>query len=194
MYEEVKYRVDHCISVINRPEKYRLFFEGLPPWHSLGFLDDLAERGWNFVSEWAYTPARPIDIDLSKYPDPIERYVRSRQHSLTESIELEYGAEEAQQIKDEIIREGREHRLRIKPVQDYQCDGVLLHVLLTCRPASVGSSLVQKQLMDVYKVPSLVIEGDIIDASLFNPVEALKKAEAFEETMEHYRKVRAGSQ
>ena len=45
-------------------------------------------------------------------------------------------------------------------------------------------------MLDVIKVPSLVMEGDIIDTSLFNPTEAMRQAEAFEETMDHYRKIR----
>ena len=40
------------------------------------------------------------------------------------------------------------------------------------------------------KVPSITVEGDIVDLRLFNPEDALRRAEAFEETMEHYRKVR----
>ena len=40
------------------------------------------------------------------------------------------------------------------------------------------------------KVPSLVVEGDLVDLKLFDPADALRRAEAFEETMEHYRKVR----
>ena len=39
-------------------------------------------------------------------------------------------------------------------------------------------------------VPSLVVEGDIVDLRLFDPADALRKAETFEETMEHYKKVR----
>jgi len=35
-----------------------------------------------------------------------------------------------------------------------------------------------------------MIEGDIIDMSLFNPAEAMRQAEAFEDTMDHYKKVR----
>jgi len=45
-------------------------------------------------------------------------------------------------------------------------------------------------LMEKLKVPSLSIEGDIVDLRLFNPEDALAKAEPFEETMEHYRKMR----
>jgi len=34
------------------------------------------------------------------------------------------------------------------------------------------------------------VEGDIVDLKLFNPAETLRKAETFEEAMEHYRRVR----
>ena len=44
--------------------------------------------------------------------------------------------------------------------------------------------------MDLLKVPSLVWEGDIVNASIFDPAEALKRAEAFEDTMDYYRQVR----
>jgi benzoyl-CoA reductase/2-hydroxyglutaryl-CoA dehydratase subunit BcrC/BadD/HgdB len=190
MLEEVKYRADHKMAAINRPEKFRMAFEGLPPWHSLGFMDDLAERGWNFVCETSYAPLHPVDIDLSTFKDPIERYVRSRYVGLRRNIEEEFGAEEARRVIEDVRREGTARRLRLKYIRDYQVDGVFLHVLLSCRALSSGLSLFADQLMDLYKVPSLVIEGDIIDTSLFNPVEALRKAEAFEETMMHYRKVR----
>jgi hypothetical protein len=73
---------------------------------------------------------------------------------------------------------------------EYQCDGAVLHTLLTCRGTTAPLFLSQNQLMDVWTVPSLVIEGDIVDHTLFNPADALRKAEAFEETMDHYKKVR----
>jgi hypothetical protein len=49
---------------------------------------------------------------------------------------------------------------------------------------------VQDMLMRRLKVPSLVLEGDIVDLKLFDHAEALRKAEPFEESMEHYREVR----
>jgi len=190
MYDEVKYRVDHKIAAINRPEKYRIAFEGLPPWHSLGFLDMLAERGWNFVCESAYSPARPINIDLTKYSDPMERYVRRRYRGLAQAINEDYPPEEAAEIKNEILRTGTFRQTRSKSIREHQCDGVFLHILLSCRAASSGLHLHGERLRDVLKVPSLVVEGDIIDTSMFSPADALRKAEAFEETMDHYKELR----
>jgi len=67
---------------------------------------------------------------------------------------------------------------------------VFLHILLSCRAASSGLHLHGERLRDVLKVPSLVVEGDIIDTSMFSPADALRKAEAFEETMDHYKELR----
>jgi benzoyl-CoA reductase/2-hydroxyglutaryl-CoA dehydratase subunit BcrC/BadD/HgdB len=190
MYDEVKNRVNNKIGGINREERYRLIFEGLPPWHSLGFFDRLAERGWNFVTESYYHPRKPIEADLSKVSDPLERYVRSRYHGLARTLEENFGLEEAARVKEEIKRTGFSHHLTIKSVRDYQCDGAILHTLLTCRGTSAHLNLVGSQYMEVWKVPSLVIEGDIVDLTLFDPADALRKAEAFEETMDHYKKAR----
>ena len=44
--------------------------------------------------------------------------------------------------------------------------------------------------MEKLDVPSLVVEGDIVDLKLFDPADALRKAETFEETMDHYKRVR----
>ena len=88
------------------------------------------------------------------------------------------------------MRTGTSPVLDVKHVKDCQCDGVMIHILLSCRSASYKLPSFQQKVMDVLKVPALVIEGDMVDASLFNPAEVLKKAEAFEETMDHYKQVR----
>jgi len=190
MYEEVKDRVDNKIAGINREEKYRLTFQGLPPWHSLSFFDKLADRGWNFVHEYSYHPHKPVDIDLSHISDPMERYVRANHQSLESVIDRDFEPEEAAIIKDEIRKQGYSSRFAAKDVRDFKCDGAFLHPMLTCRAFTAPLYLFQKQIMDVYKVPSLVLEGDIVDLTLFDPVEGLKKAEAFEETMDYYKEVR----
>jgi benzoyl-CoA reductase/2-hydroxyglutaryl-CoA dehydratase subunit BcrC/BadD/HgdB len=179
MYNEVKDRVQNHIGAILE-EKYRLEFSELPPWHSLGFFNKLAERGWNFVMEsWGYHP--PIPIDLSEASDPLERIARFSFQWYTGYIK-------------EALKEGGYVGAAVYPyllwAQEYKCDGALLHPLITCRSASALLPHTQDMLMQKLKVPSLVIEGDIVDLRLFDPVDALNKAEPFEETMEYYRRVR----
>lgn len=184
MYDEVKGLVEsHASAVAN--EKYRLGFAELPPWHSLKFFDQLADRGWNFVIEsWAYHPPRPID--LSKVSDPLERIARH-----TYQYFSGYFADALESGE----RWGYFAHPYIKWAEEYRLDGMLLHPLMTCRTATNHLMVVQDRLLKKLKIPSLVIEGDIVDLKLFNPAEALQKAETFEETMDHYRKLRqaAGS-
>jgi benzoyl-CoA reductase/2-hydroxyglutaryl-CoA dehydratase subunit BcrC/BadD/HgdB len=142
------------------------------------------------VIESNYKPFTPVNIDLSKYSDPVERYVRERYQSTNNLLEVEYTPAEASVIREEIMRTGTSAQLAVKHVRDCQCDGVVIHILLSCRSASFNLCSFQQKVLDLLKVPALVIEGDMVDASLFNPAEILKKAEAFEETMAYYRKVR----
>jgi benzoyl-CoA reductase/2-hydroxyglutaryl-CoA dehydratase subunit BcrC/BadD/HgdB len=179
-FNEIKERVDNKVSAINTSERYRLAFLELPPWHSLGFFDKLAERGWNFVIEsWAYHPPKPID--LKGVANPLERLARYSYHWLTGYYRQAYDAGEWW---------GYFAYPYMEYVRDYQCDGVVLHPLLSCRTATNHLTLVADRLMKKLKVPSLVIEGDIVDLKLFDPAGALNKAETFEETMDYYKKVR----
>jgi len=199
MYDEVKDRINNGISGINHEEKYRMAFIGLPPWHSLGFFDKLAEKGWNFVAEEAYHGPEPID--LSRVKDPVEKLVRYRYQNVANDDKTN-GAEKAKANIPDIVRLGMaqvrgvggssfsHHRRALRDIMEYQCDGVLLHALLTCRGTTAPLLMMQNLCMDIWKVPSLVIEGDIVDRTLFNPADALKKAEVFEETMAHYRRIR----
>ncbi|MBI4267706.1 MAG: 2-hydroxyacyl-CoA dehydratase [Chloroflexi bacterium] len=188
MYAEVKERIEKRIAGINYEERYRLSFSELPPWHSLGFFDKLAERGWNFVIETNYHPPRPIDVSWVK--DPLERFVRYRNPGVCAQIDFDYSPEEAAEIKAEITRQGYSSRLAARNVIEYQCDGAMLHVLLTCRSTSAHLFLKRKHYMEAAKVPCMAVDGDIVDLSLFNPEETLRKAEAFEETMDYYKMVR----
>jgi len=179
MYDEVKYMVDNHIGAIAE-EKYRLAFAEIPPWHSLGFFNQLAERGWNFVVEsWAYHPPKPID--LSKVSDPLERIAR---------LTYQYFSGYFEDAFETGGWWGYFAHPYLEFAREYQCDGIFLHPLLTCRTATNHLMVVQDQLMKKLKVPSLVIEGDIVDLNLFDPADALRKAETFEETMNHYRGVR----
>jgi benzoyl-CoA reductase/2-hydroxyglutaryl-CoA dehydratase subunit BcrC/BadD/HgdB len=188
--DEVQDRVDKGISALNLPEKFRLSFDGLPPWHSLNIFDKLAEKGWNFVIESNYRPWTPVNINLSRFSDPMERYVRERYQCTHNLLEMEYSPAESAAIREEIRTTGNSSLLAVKHVRDCQCDGVVIHVLLSCRSASFNLMTFQQKVMDVLKVPALVMEGDMVDASLFNPAEILQRAEAFEDAMLYYRQVR----
>jgi len=179
MYQEVKNKVGNKIGAVAE-EKYRLVFAELPPWHDLRIFDELAERGWNFVVEsWAYHPPKPMDY--SEISDPLERIATQTYQWLTGSFK-------------DAFKQGEYMGYFAYPyleyARTYQCDGALLHPLLSCRTATNHLPLVQDRLLNKLKVPSLVAEGDIVDLKLFNHADTMRKAEAFEEIMDNYRRVR----
>jgi len=67
---------------------------------------------------------------------------------------------------------------------------LLLHPLLTCRTGTFWLSHTMNVIRDQLGVPSLIVEGDIVDLTVFDESRALSQTMAFEETMEHYREVR----
>ena len=179
IYNEVKDRVDNNVGAIDE-EKYRLVFAELPPWHSLGFFDQLAERGWNFVIEsYGYRP--PIPLDLSGIDDPLERLTR---------FSLQFYIGYYKDAFEQSVPAGAFAFPYLKYAREWRCDGALLHPLISCRSASTHLPYVSNLLMDRLKIPSLTIEGDIVDLRLFDPEDAISKAEPFEETMDHYRNIR----
>ncbi len=179
MYDEIKDRVDNHVGAIPE-EKYRLVFAELPPWHSLGLFDRFAERGWNFVVEsFGYHP--PIPIDLTGVSDPLERITK---------FSLQLFAGYYQDALKQKVLAGAFAYPYLKYAREWKCDGALLHPLISCRSASTHLPYVSNLLLERLKVPSLIIEGDIVDLRLFDPEDAMAKAEPFEETMEHYKKAR----
>lgn len=180
MLVEIKDRVAKKIGAVDE-EKYRLVFAELPPWHDLKIFDELAERGWNFVTEsWAYHPPKPIE-DYSKISNPLERIATQTYQWLTGYFK------DALKEKEYM---GYFAYPYLEYARTYRCDGALFHPLLSCRTATNHLMLTQDRLLNKLKVPSLVVEGDIVDLKLFNHADTMKKAEAFEEIMEHYKKVR----
>jgi benzoyl-CoA reductase subunit B len=179
MYDEVTDRVRNKISGINYEEKYRLLFAELPPWHSLKFFDRLAERGWNFVVEsYAYHPIQPFETEAST--DPLENIARIS-YSF---IHARHKRALHEKIYNVVLQPYLENAV------SFSCEGALLHPLLTCRMASFHLKSLKDYLMKRLNIPSLTVEGDIVDIRLFNPQSALIQAEAFEEIMDHYKGVR----
>ncbi len=179
MHAEVEERVQKGMGAI-ADEKYRMIFAELPPWHSLGIFDRMAERGWNFVIEsFGYHPPRPLDF--AKISDPLERISR---------FSIQYFLGYYPEANKHDVVAGQVAFPYYEYAKQWQCDGTFLHPLISCRSASTHLPYVADVLQEKLKVPSLIIEGDIIDLRLFDPEAALAKMEPFEETMEHYRRLR----
>ena len=179
VYDEVKSRVDAGIgSVAN--EKYRLGFAELPPWHSLDFFNDLAERGWNFVTESPGYHPPPLS-KTERVSDPLERIARLIFENFFAGF---MGAGE------QVERSAGTGELYLKLARDFRVDGMLFHPLLSCRTATFYLTHAANVLLERARVPSFLMQGDIVDLTVFDPTRALSEAEAFEEAMDYYRELR----
>jgi benzoyl-CoA reductase/2-hydroxyglutaryl-CoA dehydratase subunit BcrC/BadD/HgdB len=179
VYDEVKARVDEKTGAVT-PEKYRLMFAELPPWHSLDFFEKLAERGWDFVVEsQGYHPPEPMTLEPSG--NTLERLTR-----WTYWVGVGH-----------ILKARKLNFPEFGPVQhyynwarEYKVDGFITHSLLSCRTATFWLTHASNILRDELDIPSMNMEGDIVDFTVFDPDEVLKNAQAFEESMDHYRQER----
>lgn len=179
MLAEVKERVNNKVSAINYPEKFRLIFSELPPWHSLQFFDDLAERGWNFVYE-SYLYHLPLPPDLTNISDPIEKLARLSRNFYYNWLPVAK--------KNGISNHNVDFYLRA--AKEYKSDGFFLHYLNSCRPLSQHLLTLKDFAQKKLDIPSLWVEGDMVNKRVFDPQEVLARAEAFEQTMDHYRMIR----
>jgi benzoyl-CoA reductase/2-hydroxyglutaryl-CoA dehydratase subunit BcrC/BadD/HgdB len=183
VYDEVKYRVDNKIGAIPN-EKYRIMFQELPPWHSLGFFDELAEQFGiaTVIESFGYHPMNPFpEGELDGVKDPIELIARMTFRKWTgyNDVALKYDVDPPYFMGGYI-----QHGL------EYQVDGLMCHPLMSCRPATYSLLHAKNVFEEKLKIPAVVVEGDIIDMRVFNYEEALAKLETFTETMDHYREVR----
>jgi benzoyl-CoA reductase/2-hydroxyglutaryl-CoA dehydratase subunit BcrC/BadD/HgdB len=183
IYEEIKERVDSKTGAIPN-EMYRMLFSELPPWHSLGFFDEVAAKhGIAFVFEsWVYhAPPLFPEEEKEKARDPLEFFARFSYHKFHNA---------AQTAK----KFGMDPVFLATPfleyAQEYKADGLMCHPLMSCRPATYTLMHLRNFLMEKLKVPSVIVEGDIVDRRVFNEEEAFSKMDAFVETMDFYREIR----
>jgi benzoyl-CoA reductase/2-hydroxyglutaryl-CoA dehydratase subunit BcrC/BadD/HgdB len=183
VYDEVKAKVDNQISAIPN-EKYRMMFSELPPWHSVGFFDQLAEKYGiaMAIESWNYHAPTPMpEEELDGVSDPLEIIARLSYHKWTEHNAVAREFDSAP---------GYFSAAYLKWAREYRIDGLFAHPLMSCRPATYTLMHTRNVLEEKLRVPGVIVPGDIIDLRVFNPKEALSRVEAFLETMDHYRDLR----
>ena len=183
VYEEVKHKVDNKIGAIPN-EEYRMMFAELPPWHSIGFFDELAKRfGIAMVIESSgyHAPAPMPEGELDGISDPLEIIARLTYNKFMEHNEV---------AREFDTSPGFLNAEYLQWAQDYRVDGFFAHPLISCRPATYTLMHTRNTLEEKLKVPGVVVTGDIVDLRVFNPDEATSKIETFLETMDYYRGLR----
>ena len=160
-------------------EKYRLLFAELPPWHTLELFDYLASLGAvSVIESYYYYAGPPLDIP-QHVTNPLERLAWwlllwwTRRHRRAENEAINYVVQEY-----------------LDWARDYRCDGAIMHDIVSCRSVTLRHMHARNVLLEYAKIPSLTLEGDIVDFRAWSEAEVKMRADAFVESMEHYKRIR----
>ena len=178
LYAELKDRVDKGIGVVAE-EKYRLMWCGLPPYHNLAIFDYMQNLGAVCcVESYEYFPAAPPYIP-SETTDPFER--------LAWWTMWWFGWSIPQAKKESGVWRTQ---IYLEWARGYKLDGALLHLCVSCYTPHITQKHTKDMLIQYCQVPSLFVEGDIIDQRTFNEAQFKQEFAAFLEVMDRYREVR----
>lgn len=176
--QELQERISKGIGAIPN-EKYRLLWAELPPWHSLNVPTYFEKFGAVCVVESdIYYPQPPPPIPDTCH-DPYEKLAWNLYWAwsrLNEKAQKESGSHMVQQY--------------LEWSRDYWCDGAILHFLVSCHPMTFPLAHTREVLLKYAHIPSLVIEGDIIDERMYTEARMKMQAESFAETLESHKKLR----
>ena len=184
VYDEVKARVDQGIGAIP-DERYRVLFTELPPWHSLGFFGEIAEQYGIAMVQESYAYMAPPILGVEAFEDPVTDPLETIARLTFQWLTAFYGVAKKYDVAPGFIMAPY-----LQWAEDYRADGIIIHSLLSCRPATFTLLHARNTLEEKLNVPGVVLEGDIVDLRVFNKEEALAKIEAFVQTMDHYREIR----
>jgi benzoyl-CoA reductase/2-hydroxyglutaryl-CoA dehydratase subunit BcrC/BadD/HgdB len=164
-------------------EKYRVLWgAGLPSWFALGDFQYFNDKGAVFPVEVTYRNAERLErLDLPKVSDPLEhiawRWVRFYTHWYDKARQRPGSIPKVERI--------------IEYIEDYKLDGVVFHSAFSCRSWHAGIVHQAATLKKVYgDIPTLIMEGDIVDISSYNEADTHNRIDAFIETLESYKKRR----
>jgi len=180
VYEEVKARVKKGIGVI-ADEKYRLHFEGIPPWYNLGFFNYLETMGAIGVFESTYYPGPPVEIDLA---DPIEGLVQRiwKKACWTHSC----GGEAVPEMCNPGTQQVIGSKFLVRSVREWGVDGAIMHRTRSCRAVSWGQTH-YRNILEKEGVPTLMFESDMADPRSWSDSRVKAMMEPFIETLRETR-------
>jgi benzoyl-CoA reductase/2-hydroxyglutaryl-CoA dehydratase subunit BcrC/BadD/HgdB len=144
-------------------ERYRLYWDGLPLWHSVGdFYNMLLERDVNFVANnytrvWAQLSVTPENIiedfarNMLKNFDPV---ISDRAFDIAEAI------------------------------RNYNLDGFVLHSDHSCRFLSLGLIDTLNEVSRLTGIPGLLLDNDHGDPRLYQPEQTRTRIDAYLEMLD----------
>ena len=144
-------------------EKFRLFFEAIPPWYSLGLFNYMQDRGGVSVIE-----TYPIEFAYDKLdPDyPLESLANKQ---------LRY-------LYNYSVRERGDLTLRL--IKEYKVDGYVHWNVICCKQFAHFANYMRERCERELDVPGLVLDADQSDPRDYNDGVVKGRIDAFFELLE----------
>jgi benzoyl-CoA reductase/2-hydroxyglutaryl-CoA dehydratase subunit BcrC/BadD/HgdB len=160
--DEVKQNVSEGKGAIV-DERYRLFFEGIPPWYHLGLFNYLADRKAISVAEtYPFEFVHVMDPDrnpLDNLADKALRYLYNSSVQERSDLVLNY-------------------------VNSYHINGAIMWNSICCKIFTGFSGLMNYDLQKYFNIPTLILDADQADPRFYHPAMIKNRIDAYLEVLE----------
>lgn len=157
-------RIDAGIGAVEN-EQYRLLWDNIPIWYRTKWLSEkFASHGACLVAD-TYTSAWCGALEYLNENDFIETMAEGYSR-----IYLNIGIDKMAEIV-------------ISLIDKYDADGIVMHSNRSCKPYSFGQYDIQKIVRENRKIPSLIIDADMVDERFFSESQVETRIDAFMEVI-----------
>ncbi len=162
--DEMQERINQGIGMVPN-EKYRLLWDNLPVWYRTKWLSE------KFASHDACLVADTYTSAWSGVLPYID------ENNFLETMAVAYS-----QVYINVSLDIMIDTLR-RLIKKYDVDGLVMHSNRSCKPYSLGQYDLQKIVMEELKIPTLILEADMVDERSFSESQIETRIDAFMETL-----------
>lgn len=165
LLSEVKHRISNGIGALKN-EKIRLLWDNIAIWYNLyPFFNELGKKGIGFPVD-TYTHAWNMTMEIKDL-----------------NSALDASAKVYSQV---YLNQDLAYRINLisRLIEEYQCDGFVLHSNKACKRYSMGMIPYKKAITKKTGVPGVVIDGDMVDERNFSTEQTKTRIESLIEIIE----------
>jgi len=162
---EMKQRIADGISMVSN-EKYRFLWDNLPIWYRVRWLSEKFSAHNACLVADTYTSAWSGVVHLLD------------ENNLLDSMAVAYSSVHLNVSVDQMF-------VTIAAMAEkYQVDGIILHSNRSCKPYSFGQYDLQRLIAKNLRLPTLILEADMVDERSFSESQIETRIDAFMETFQ----------
>jgi benzoyl-CoA reductase subunit B len=165
LLDELKARYKFINEHPEYSERFRLIFEGVPPYHNYKSFWNLFKR-WGARMVYATYPKVP-GMELFRF-DPSRPWESEAEYMILPYCNINY------KDRAEILA---------KYVDEYKADGVVIHSIKSCKSFSSNHGDFKEYLSKELDVPVLLIESDHVDPRYYSEAQIKNRIDAYFEAL-----------